>query len=103
MLQQMKLASRATSGKRAYRMVARAESAAATRDRILSSAWHLFSDRPYEEVRLADVAAEAGVTIQTIHSRFGAKDALFVATWAWVMAPEGARRDSAPVGDVRAA
>jgi AcrR family transcriptional regulator len=52
---------------------------------------------------LVDVAADAGVTVQTLHARFGTKDALFVATWASVMAPEGARRLRAPVGDVRAA
>jgi AcrR family transcriptional regulator len=84
-------------------MTARAEAAAATGERIMAAAWRLFSERPYEDVRLADVAADAAVTVQTLHSRFGAKDALFVATWAWVMAPEGARRDRAPVGDVRAA
>jgi AcrR family transcriptional regulator len=84
-------------------MAARAESAAATGERILSAAWRLFAERPYEEVRLADVAADAGVTVQTLHLRFGTKDALFVAAWASVMTPEGARRDRAPVGDVRAA
>jgi AcrR family transcriptional regulator len=84
-------------------MVARAEAAAATGERILASAWRLFSERPYEEVRLADVAADAGVTVQTLHSRFGPKDSLFVAAWGWAIGPEGARRDAAPVGDVRKA
>jgi AcrR family transcriptional regulator len=84
-------------------MVARAEAAAATQERILASAWQHFSDRPYEDVRLADVAADAGVTVQTLHSRFGPKDELFVAAWRWMTSSEEARRDSAPVGDVRAA
>ena len=84
-------------------MVARAATAAATQERILASAWRHFSERPYEEVQLADVAAEAGVTVQTLHSRFGPKDRLFVAAWRWMANPEGARRDSAPVGDVRTA
>ncbi len=84
-------------------MVARAEAAAATQERMLASAWRHFSERPYEEVRLADIAADAGVTVQTLHARFGTKDELFVAAWAWAIGPEGARRDSAPVGDVRAA
>ncbi|HEV2815089.1 MAG TPA: helix-turn-helix domain-containing protein [Solirubrobacteraceae bacterium] len=92
-----------TSPKRRYRMVARAEAAAETRERMLATAWRLFADRPYEEVRLGDVAAEAGVTVQTLHARFGPKDALFVAAWRWKMAPVGAQRDTAPVGDVRAA
>ena len=95
--------SEGTSPKRRYRMVARAEAAAETRERMLATAWRLFADRPYEEVRLGDVAAEAGVTVQTLHARFGPKDALFVAAWRWKMAPVGAQRDAAPVGDVRAA
>jgi AcrR family transcriptional regulator len=89
--------------KRRYRMVARAEAAAATRDRLLAAAWRYFSDQPFEDVRLADVAAAAGVSAQTLHAHFGTKDALFVAAWGWRMAPEGARRDNAPVGDVHTA
>jgi AcrR family transcriptional regulator len=84
-------------------MAARAEAATATGERILSAAWRRFAERPYEEVRLADIAADAEVTVQTIHARFGTKDELFVATWASVFAPEGARRDRAPVGDIRTA
>jgi AcrR family transcriptional regulator len=84
-------------------MVARAEAAAATRARILAAGWRRFSERPFEQVRLADIAADAGVTVQTLHSRFGTKDELFVAAWRWAIGPEGARRDSAPVGDVRKA
>jgi AcrR family transcriptional regulator len=89
--------------KRKYRMVARAEAAAATRERILAAAWQHFSGQRYEEVRLADVAADAGVSVQTLHAHFGAKDALFVAAWIETIGPEGARRDMAPVGDVRTA
>jgi AcrR family transcriptional regulator len=89
--------------KRQYRMVARAEAAEATRERLLASAWSHFSDRPYDDVRLADVAADAGVSVQTLHTRIGSKDALFVAAWQQRMEPEGARRDTAPVGDVPAA
>ena len=96
------MAAEATA-KRTYRMVARAEAAAATGERILASAWRQFAERPYEQVRLADIASGADVTTQTLHSRFGAKDELFVAAWAWAIAPEGARRDAAPVGDVDAA
>jgi len=84
-------------------MVARAEAAAETQERIVASAWRHFSERPYEQVRLVDVAADAEVTVQTLHSRFGKKDELFVAAWLRAVGPEGARRDSAPVGDVRAA
>src|SRR4051794_26439089 len=89
--------------KRRYRMVARAEAAAATRQRLLEAAWRHFSDRPFDGVRLADVAAEGGVSVQTLLAHFGSKEALFVAAWGWRVAPEGARRDSAPAGHVRTA
>jgi AcrR family transcriptional regulator len=84
-------------------MVARAEAAAATRERILGAAWRRFSEDVYEHVRLADIASDAGVSAQTVYSAFGTKDQLFVAAWVWAIGPEGARRDRAPVGDVREA
>jgi AcrR family transcriptional regulator len=84
-------------------MVARAETAAATRERLLSSAWRHFAAHSFEAVRLADVAREAEVSVQTLHNHFGTKDDLFVAAWRWTMAPESARRDSAATGDVQAA
>lgn len=84
-------------------MVARAEATSATRERLLASAWRYFSERSYEQVRLADIAADAGVTAQTLHLRFGTKDELFVAAWVWAIRPEGTRRDAAPVGDIRTA
>jgi AcrR family transcriptional regulator len=89
--------------KRRYRMVARAEAAAATRERLLASAWEQFADRPFDDVHLSAVAADAGVSVQTLHAHFGTKAALFTAAWLWRVTPEGARRDEAPVGDVRAA
>src|SRR3954451_21558508 len=92
-----------TLSKRPYRMVARAEATAATRERLLASAWRHFSKDAFEGVRLADVARDAGVSVQTLHTHFGTKDDLFVAAWRWTMAPEGAGRDSAPPGDVSAA
>jgi AcrR family transcriptional regulator len=92
-----------TPERRRYRLVARAEAAAATRERLLRAAWQHFSERPFESVRLADVAADASVSVQTLLAHVGTKDALFVEAWSWKMAPEGARRDDAPVGDVRTA
>src|SRR4051794_26223121 len=89
--------------KRQYKMVARAEAAATTRQRLLETAWRHFADLPFDDVRLSKVAAEAGVSAQTLHTHFRTKDTLFVEAWASRMAPEGARRDYAPIGDVRAA
>jgi AcrR family transcriptional regulator len=93
----------ASTPKRRYRMVVRAEAAQATRERLLDSAWRHFAERPFDDVRLSDVAADAGVSAQTLHNQFGTKEALFVAAWGWRMAPEGARRDAAAPGDIRAA
>ena len=60
-------------------MVARAESAAATGERILDAAVALFWERPRDQIRLDDVAQRAGVTVQTVIRRFGGADALFEA------------------------
>jgi AcrR family transcriptional regulator len=89
--------------RRPYRMAARAEAAAATAERLLESAWTHFATRPYEEVRLRDIAADAGVTVQTLHGRFGSKDELLAAAYWWWGDRESARRDAAPPGDVREA
>jgi AcrR family transcriptional regulator len=85
---------------RRYRMVARAGAAAATRGRILDAAWGRFSQLPYEEVRVADVASDADVSEPTVYSNFSTKDGLFVAAWNWGFGPEVDRRDQAAVGDV---
>jgi AcrR family transcriptional regulator len=89
--------------KRPYNMSARAEAAAATGDRLLACAWRHFTTRPYEEVRLQDIAADAGVTVQTLHNRLGSKDQALSAAYWWWGGQESIRRDAAPAGDVRAA
>jgi AcrR family transcriptional regulator len=81
-------------------MTARAEAAAATGERLLMSAWSHFAGRPYEEVRLRDIAADAGVTVQTLHARFGSKDDLLGAAYLWWGDRETVRRDAAPAGRV---
>jgi AcrR family transcriptional regulator len=88
------------TARRKYEMTARAQSAAANRQRMLAAAWRNFSTRAYDDVRLSEVAADAGVTVQTLHARFGPKEGLFVAAWEWHMAPEGELRDTAPPDDV---
>jgi AcrR family transcriptional regulator len=97
------MASTSAPEKRRYRMVARAEAAAATRERLLAAAWRHFADNPFDSVRLADVATDGGVSVPTLLAHFGSKEGLFVAAWGWRVAPEGARRDNAPVGDVKTA
>jgi AcrR family transcriptional regulator len=84
-------------------MSARAESAAATGERLLAAAWRQFGSRPYEEVLLRDVAAEAGVTQQTLHARFGTKEGLFTAAYAWFGSQELVERPAAATTDVAGA
>lgn len=60
-------------------MQARAESAAATADRILDAAVGLFWEQMAGDIRLDDVAQRSGVTVQTVLRRFGSKDELFAA------------------------
>ncbi len=86
--------------KRGYRMAARADAAAATRERLLDAAWRHFATRPYEDVRLREVAEAAGVTAQTLHAHFGSKDQLLTAAFWWWGQHEIERRDAAPVGQV---
>jgi len=59
---------------RAYTQTARAESSAATRQRIVEAAVAAFGRLP--EVTLADVAARAGVSVQTVLRHFGNRDTL---------------------------
>ncbi len=92
--------SRKSSSKRPYRMSARADATAATAEDLLAAAWEHFATRPYEAVRLRDIAAAAGVTPQTLHTHFGSKDQLLMAAfWRWGQ-QEVKRRDAAPVGRV---
>jgi AcrR family transcriptional regulator len=79
-------------------MSARAEAAAATGERLLEAAWNHFGTRAYEDVRLREIAADAGVTEQTLLARFHSKDALLAAAYRWWGRGEMSRRDAAPVG-----
>lgn len=84
-------------------MVARAEAAQATVTRVLGVALELFTDKPYEDVSIEEVAARAGVTKRTVLRRFGSKEGLFVRAMAHGGEEEMHRRDAAPVGDVAGA
>ena len=77
---------------RPYRMVARAEAAAATAERIMDAYVELFNERPSDQIGLDQIAALAGVTVQTVLRRFGSKEKLFAAT---------TRRESERVRDDR--
>ncbi len=72
-------------------MGARAEATAATRDRILDAATEHFLTRWYDEVTLAEIADQAGVTQQTVINHFGRKDELLM-TAVERLGPERNRR-----------
>lgn len=91
------------SAKRPYRMVARADAALATANRVLDVALELFTERPYEDVSVEEIAQRADVTKRTVLRRFGSKEALFLAAMERGGRDEMRARDEAPVGDVAGA
>lgn len=64
---------------RPYRQNARAIAAARTADRILDSFVGRLASQWLDEIRLDDIAADAGVTVQTVIRRFGGKEGLLEA------------------------
>jgi AcrR family transcriptional regulator len=85
---------------RPYRMRARREAAQATARAISSAARRLFAEQPYDEVSLPAVAADAGVTVQTVLRRFGSKDRLFAAAARERSEEIRAEREAGTPGDV---
>jgi AcrR family transcriptional regulator len=84
-------------------MVARAEAAEATRDRILDAAVATFWELDGDGVSLDAVAQRAGVTVQTVIRRFGGRDGLFAAAARREVDRVRSQRDEAPVDDVAGA
>jgi AcrR family transcriptional regulator len=86
--------------KRAYRMAARATGVARTRERILDAAIAFAGERFVEDISLADIAAAAGVTVQTVLRHFDGRSSLLAAAaLRGEQAVEGPRRQVTP-GDV---
>jgi AcrR family transcriptional regulator len=92
-----------TEQRRGYRMVARAESTAALRERIIDSTERLFAELASDRFSLEDVAAGAGTTVQTVLRHFGSKDELLRATMGRGMSRVRDERMQAPIGDVAGA
>ena len=65
---------------RLYRQSTRAEQAADTGRRIVAAFRRMISETGLEDVTLDAVAADAGVTVQTVIRRFGGKQGLIQAT-----------------------
>lgn len=84
----------------AYRMRARADAVEATRSRLIQSALKAFSARLYDDVTIASVARDAGVSHQTLLNHFGSKDGLYSAAVEFAAERIGQTRASAIPGDV---
>lgn len=98
----VKKATQDSAARRPYRMQARQDAVASTRERILSAAYAQWSQRAYDTVTLQSVADAAGVSRQTVARQFGAKDELALAVVDWQTLREDAMRATEP-GDVEAA
>lgn len=86
--------------KRPYRMQARAEATAATRERILNAAETVYDELSLSELTLATVADRAGVSVQTVLRHFGSRDGLLMAGLAYAGGKMSGDRDVEPNADV---
>jgi AcrR family transcriptional regulator len=84
-------------------MQARADRAAETGRAILEAALTLFAERWLDQITLDEVAARAGVTVQTVIRRFGTKEGLIAAAGELANTRVSEQRDEAPVGDIAGA
>lgn len=88
--------------RRPYRMVARAEQVEKTRRAILDAMKAALRTSPYPDIRVADVAAAAGVSAQTVHSHYRTKDDLLLAAIAELGPEVLAMRGNPAPGDIPA-
>lgn len=88
--------------RRPYRMVARAQAAAETGERILDAAVEVFFEEPSASISLDEVARRAGVTVQTVIRRFGGREGLLAAAATREVTKIRRERDVMP-GDYAAA
>jgi AcrR family transcriptional regulator len=88
--------------KRKYTMGARAEGVEETERRVVQALVALAAERPFAEITLDDIAAGAGVSVQTVLRRFGSRDALFAVAMDAAMSTVAVERRTPP-GDVGAA
>ena len=67
------------AGRRPYRSPRRVEQAAQTRAAVLAAAGSLFSQRGWAATGMRDVAAEAGVAVETVYANYRSKAELLMA------------------------
>ncbi len=99
----MNMTARREPSKRRYHMTARAEAAAATRERILAAFIAMFWEQPLIDISLEEVARRAEVSLPTVIRHFGDRQGLFAAAVKREYEHIRRQRDEAPVGDIRAA
>jgi AcrR family transcriptional regulator len=86
--------------RRPYVMRTRAAMAAATRQRILEAAMTELRDRRVTEVRLEDIAARSGVSVQTVLRIFGTRARLVNRAWDETRDRILEQRETARPGDI---
>jgi AcrR family transcriptional regulator len=88
------------SGKpvRAYQSARRAQTAADTRDTILTVAMRLFTEQGYGRVTVNDIARAAGVAVPTVYASTGGKSAILAALVAEAQAAPVVDETLAAVG-----
>jgi len=87
------------SASRRYSQVARAQAAEDTARRIVDAFLARLMADWYDDITLDRVAADAGVTVQTVVRRFGGKDGLLASAVSVLAAQINAQR-ATPPGDV---
>jgi len=80
-------------------MRARAEAVEATRERLARAAMERFLSEPYDEVTLASIARDAGVSHQTLLNHFESKEGLFAAATERFSADLLSARQTRPATD----
>lgn len=68
----------AAGGRRAYRSARRQEQATETRALVVAAATSLFSERGWAMTGMRDVAASAGVSVETVYANFRSKSELLL-------------------------
>ncbi len=84
-------------------MSTRAAAVEVTRERILQAACEAFVHGWYDDVTLRDIAADAGVALQTLVNHFGNKEALFGAAAEQISDTISTLRRTVAVGDAEGA
>jgi AcrR family transcriptional regulator len=92
---------KAQAAPRRYRQRRRAEAAEAKTERIMQAALDLFVEKPLDQITLAEVAARAGVGLQTLIRRVGTKDGLSRAVNEWTLPQVAATRGEPVTSDPR--